>query len=134
MFSFKGKPVSAHRFSYTLANGEIPEGLLIRHSNDCVSRACVRPDHLTPGTQWDNMQDRRAAGGYPIPVPYQPKGPRGRKRKLSLDDIREIMEALEKPYWGQVNKLAEKYGTTHSTISNLKHGHWFPAHIAPEEL
>lgn len=137
MFSFKGKPVSAHRFSYSLANGEIPDGLLVRHSNDCVSRACVRPDHLKVGTQTDNMADRMDKGWFndkEVYGPYRPKGPRGRKRKLTLEQISEIMEALKNPYWGQVNHLAEKYGTTHSTISNLKHGHWFPAHITPEEL
>lgn len=123
MFSYKGKPVSAHRFSYTLASGEIPEGLLIRHSNECVSRACVNPDHLMVGTQWDNMQDRRAAGGYPIPQPKPEKIPQERKvRRLSHQDIAEILKALEVPYRGQVNDLARKYGVKHNTISAIKHG------------
>lgn len=138
LFSLNGKPVSAHRLSYKMTYGEIPDGLLIRHSNECVSKACVRPDHLKAGTQTDNMADRLEKGwhenGRPLNGPYQHKSPQERKRKLPLADIREIMEALKNPYWGQVNKLAEKYGTTHSTISNLKHGHWFPAHITPEEL
>ncbi len=34
----------AHRFSYELANGPIPEGLQIDHL--CRNRGCVRPDHM----------------------------------------------------------------------------------------
>lgn len=35
--------VFAHRYSYALANGPIPENLVIDHL--CLTRACVRPDH-----------------------------------------------------------------------------------------
>lgn len=123
MFSYKGKPVSAHRFSYTLAKGEIPAGLLIRHSNSCQGRECVNPNHLLVGTQWDNMQDRKAAGGYPTPKPKEEKVPMERKvRKLSHQDIHDILEALKVPYRGQVNDLARKYGVKHNTISAIKHG------------
>jgi hypothetical protein len=103
-----------------MAYGEIPEGLLIRHSNDCTGRECVRPDHLTPGTQWDNMQDRRTAGNYPQP---KVKTPMPRKvRKLSHQDVHDILLALETPYRGIVNDLAAKYGVAHNTISAIKNG------------
>lgn len=125
MFSYKGRPVSAHRFSYTLAFGEIPDGLLIRHSNECVSRACVNPDHLLTGTQYDNMQDRKEAGWYgdrPLKGPRQKKVGQRKVRKLSHEDIRDILKALESPYRGQVNDLARKYGVKHNTISAIKNG------------
>lgn len=44
------------------------------------------------------------------------------RSKLSIQDIIEIKEALETPYWGQVNILAERYGVTHSQISHIKSG------------
>jgi hypothetical protein len=51
---------TAHRYSYELANGPIPSGLLVRHT--CHNRACVRPDHLVLGTYLDNGADTARSG------------------------------------------------------------------------
>ena len=51
--------VYAHRASYELFVGPIPAGLQIDHL--CRNRACVRPDHLEPVTQQENI--RRGMGG-----------------------------------------------------------------------
>jgi hypothetical protein len=44
----------AHRLVYELLVGQIPEGLVIDHL--CRNPRCVRPDHLEPVTQGENVR------------------------------------------------------------------------------
>lgn len=54
--------IPAHRYSYILNVGEIPDGLYVCHR--CDVRLCVRPDHLFLGTAKDNAQDMVAKGRW----------------------------------------------------------------------
>jgi hypothetical protein len=56
----KGKIFAAHRISYELANGPIPDGLFVLHR--CDNPPCVNPHHLFLGTQKDNIGDASAKG------------------------------------------------------------------------
>lgn len=51
----KKKEFGAHRMSYELAFGLIPDGFLVRHT--CDNRICVNPAHLILGQMRDNIQD-----------------------------------------------------------------------------
>jgi hypothetical protein len=58
--SFMHKRFKAHRVSFEMANGPIPDGLIVRHR--CDNPNCVNPNHLEAGTHKDNMQDASRRG------------------------------------------------------------------------
>lgn len=50
----EGRFFGAHRLSYELARGPIPDGLHLDHL--CKTRNCVNPDHLEPVTAHENWR------------------------------------------------------------------------------
>ena len=56
----RGAIGGAHRVSWVIANGAIPDGMHICHK--CDNPPCVRPDHLFAGTRSDNMKDCTSKG------------------------------------------------------------------------
>lgn len=64
-FGINYRVIKAPRVAYELTKGSIPEGMDILHS--CDTPACVRPDHLRPGTARDNAQDMLARGRHFTP-------------------------------------------------------------------
>jgi hypothetical protein len=49
----KKKAIKAHRAAWMLANGPVPEGMVLDHI--CRNRACINLDHLRVVTQQENI-------------------------------------------------------------------------------
>lgn len=69
VLSYKPMPWKIHRYSYTLYNGEIPDGMYVLHK--CDQPICSNPNHLFAGTNLDNIKDmlhkKRNAKGEMLP-------------------------------------------------------------------
>jgi hypothetical protein len=64
---FNGHPEYVHRISWIIHNGQIPDGMVIRHK--CHIRACCNPEHLILGTHKENINDRSLkyiANAFPL--------------------------------------------------------------------
>lgn len=55
LFCFNTKLIQAHRFSWFLAHGKMPDKPYVCHK--CDVPLCVNPDHLFEGTALDNNRD-----------------------------------------------------------------------------
>ena len=100
----------AHRHSWILYRGPIPEGMQICHK--CDTPSCVNPDHLFLGTGADNMADKTRKGRHRYPVGSQISW-----ATLNENDVRAIRSDQRQ---GRV--LAREYGVSPATISNIKRG------------
>lgn len=79
-----GKDVSAHRYSYELHKGPIPEGMSILHS--CDNKVCINPDHLRVGTHQENIAEAWERGRM-RPIPKGTPNPRKGIRNVSSKPV-----------------------------------------------
>lgn len=141
---------TAHRASWHLFKGEIPDGLHIDHL--CNVRCCVNPDHLEPVTHEENT--RRALLGKEL-VEHCHRGheynefntyrnsrghrecrvcrafyrkrrqlslrSRTKGRKLTAEDAREIKQLYRSGL--SQSKIAMRYGVGQTMISRIVIGH-----------
>lgn len=79
----------AHRHSWALANGPIPDGLWVLHH--CDHPPCVNPDHLFLGTVKTNSEDmaRKGRGKNQISFADGPLGDAHPAAKLTEAIVRE---------------------------------------------
>jgi hypothetical protein len=111
----RGKTHLAHRLSYEIHVGPIPDGLQVLHNCPAGDNpSCCNPDHLFLGTNADNHKDKVAKG-------RQYKWERVWAAKLTPAIARKIRERYSK---GGIThrQLAEEHGMAHCTIGSLLRG------------
>ena len=107
-FHADGRTRGAHRVSYELFKGPIPEGLHVLHL--CDVPGCVNPDHLFTGTNRDNVRDMIAKGRVR-------GGVRHPRAKATEDDVRAIRS--DRRVGSTWSELSERYGLSIRAIRNL---------------
>ena len=63
MFSYQGKSIPAHRFSYLYHKGEIPAGHIVHQT--CQNNSCVNPDHLIICTKSESRLEYNSTRVHP---------------------------------------------------------------------
>lgn len=111
-FSIKSDGIFAHRYSWQLCRGSIPEGICVLHN--CPggdNPLCVNPDHLFLGTQVDNNKDKVAKN-------RQSRGEDQGCSKLTTEAVREIRRLPS----STLISLAQRFGVHLATIHHVRHG------------
>ena len=113
-----GRTLAAHRVSWELEYGPIPEGMSILHK--CDTPACVRPSHLFLGSQVENMKDMTQKGRR---RKYDNKGELNPRARLTEADV--IAARASYRAGVRVFILAANYGVSWSTMDHVVKGkHW----------
>jgi len=108
-----GKSQYLSRFMYEQKNGPIPEDLVMRHK--CDNLACINPDHLETGTQYDNIHDMKKRGRE-----RKAFGSNHYCSKLTENQVKEIL-LFSKSGMRQID-IANKYGVSRGVIYKIIHG------------
>lgn len=116
----------AHRFSWRIHKGKIPDGLHVCHK--CDNRKCVRPDHLFIGTISDNAKDCAKKGRNGMQTnPQKSKlcgnsfqRARGESNGLSKLTEAQVIEILKTERSVIQNRdFADRFGVSVETIRNV---------------
>lgn len=111
-FWFKGKTYQANRFVWEIYNDPIPKGMLVCHK--CDNPACVNPEHLFLGTDFDNMQDRNNKR-------RQAFGNKNGMAILTENDVREIVLKYKSGQYSH-RELAKMFKVGNTTIDDILRG------------
>lgn len=104
---FKGDGMRlAHRISWAMHNGAIPNGLFVLHK--CDNPSCVNPDHLFMGTHTDNMQDMLKKGRKSLVRKTGEQNGNSILNAAQVVEIRKIAAAKTMPH----RAIAAQYGVS----------------------
>jgi hypothetical protein len=104
---FGGTNQLAHRVSWQVHRGPIPDGIYVLHK--CDVKGCVNPSHLFLGTASDNVKDLFQKG---LASRVGVLNPRVLIREEDVSDIRASTKSTK--------ELATEYGVSYFGIWNIR--------------
>lgn len=102
--------VKAHRFAWAAVNGDLKDGIVIRHK--CDNPPCCNPAHLEDGTQIDNISDA-------VSRRRNRRGGNGHSR-LTLEDVTTIRELKQRGI--KNDEIARRFGISQPYVSMILNG------------
>lgn len=108
-----GKMVLAHRLSYQMFYGPIPNGAMILH--ECDNPSCVNPRHLRHGSGSENIKEAFDKGRKFNPVNFGEANP---KSKITLEQAKFIKA---NPQLGH-KQIADMFGVSPNCIRGVRIG------------
>jgi len=115
---YVGRWARAHRVSWKILRGPIPNGLHVCHK--CDNRLCVNPDHLFLGTNDDNVADMIEKGRH---LAGRRFGEQNATAKLTASKVAEIRRSRT---IRSSRSLAREFGISHTTILRIWTGQYWP--------
>lgn len=105
------RQIYAHRLSYLIHRGDIPDGMMVCHR--CDTPRCVNPAHLFLESGKANLQDMKAKDRHL-------RGERNEQSKLTeadVDHIHDLREAGLSTY-----KIAAQFPVSQMTVARILRG------------
>ena len=114
--SYDGQIFRAHRISYELHRGPVPEGKMVLHK--CDHRYCINPEHLFIGTAQDNVNDMIAKCRDIFGENF---GENNGQAKLTEDEVLQIKRLLADGQY-KLKEIGGMFGVTDSAVKQIKYG------------
>ena len=104
------KLLLAHRVSWELYRGPIPEGMNVCHA--CDNPNCVNPEHLFIGTLAENIQDSVRKGRC---AAIRRRGEKSVSAKLTNDDVLAIRASTDAHH-----VVAARFGISRGNVVHIR--------------